>query len=536
LQNYNFTIRYRPGKTNVVADALSRIPELHEMQYVARMKLPIDQLNKEYQADDYFAPILKTLQDPSKAEPRSITIAARFRLINGLPYYQSPTEPPRLCIPKGELRAQILHDHHDAPISGHLGIDKTLRGIAAKFFWPKMAKDIKAYVTTCEACQRNKSTTQYPAGLLQPLPTPGRRWEQVTMDFIVQLPKTKSGFDAIMVVVDRLTKRVHFLPTTTNASAPDIAKLFFNQVFRLHGLPQVIISDRDPKFVSKFWKTLFKQLGTKISLSTAHHPQTDGQTERANRTLEDMLRAFVNYKQDNWDDCLSAAEFAYNNSTQASTGYTPFHLDCGQTPIVPSSLLNQTLYPSNVDSVEDFMSNWRTMITIAKDSLTEAQDRQAKYANKKRRDDRFNIGDKVYLSTAHLSPPTEKQRPLKKLQPKYIGPYEIEKVISTTAYKLKLPHDLKMHPVFHISLLKRYHQEAPEKFPHRRRDPPPPVIYRDQDEPEFEVQEILNKRTFYSKTQYLVQWKGYERHDATWEPVTNLTHCRALIRRYEEQQ
>jgi len=158
-----------------------------------------------------------------------------------------------------------------------------------------MGKDVQKYVISCDSCQRNKSSNQQPAGLLQPLPTPTKRWEQVTMDFIVQLPTTHRGYDAIIVIVDRLSKRAHFCPTHTSVTAPEVAKIFFSTIFKNHGLPQTIISDRDVKFTSRFWKTLFEQVGTKLALSTAFHPQTDGQTERMNRTLEEMLRAYTSY-------------------------------------------------------------------------------------------------------------------------------------------------------------------------------------------------------------------------------------------------
>ncbi|KAL1920728.1 uncharacterized protein VTP21DRAFT_11363 [Calcarisporiella thermophila] len=179
-----------------------------------------------------------------------------------------------------------------------------------------------------------------PAGLLQPLPIPTRRWEQISMDFIFQLPKTKRGFDAILVIVDRLTKRAHFIPTTTNASAVEVAEIFMQNIFKLHGLPAHIISDRDPQFTSRFWKALFEKLGTRLAMSTAFHPQTDGQTERTNRTLEEMLRCYVNYKQDNWDTQLHIAKFAYNNASSASTGISPFLFDTGQPPMTPVNLCN----------------------------------------------------------------------------------------------------------------------------------------------------------------------------------------------------
>src|SRR5579859_3304064 len=240
-----------------------------------------------------------------------------------------------------------------------------------------MSQDVKAYVSSCDACQRNKTVARAPSGLLQPLATPTKNWEQVSIDFIVQLPVTKNGHDSILVVVDRLSKQVHFLPTVTKVTAPEVAKLFFDQIFRLHGLLKVIVSDRDPKFISRFWQDLLKQLGTKTAMSTAHHPQTDGQTERANRTLEDMLRAYVNYKQDNWDDCLAAAEFAYNNSPQASTGFSPFFLNNGQDPLTPDAILTEPEIPSQVATTEDFLSSWRANIQRAKDSLLAAQERQA---------------------------------------------------------------------------------------------------------------------------------------------------------------
>src|SRR6185436_16768979 len=222
-----------------------------------------------------------------------------------------------MAIPNNkELRTKLLQEYHDSAISGHLGVEKTTDALMKYYYWPRMNKIVYKYVTSCDECQRNKGRTHQPFGLLQPLTTPTRRWEQVTMDFIVQLPLTKKKHDAIIVFVDRLTKRAYFQPLTTTATAPEVAFIFFNTIFRYHGLPKTIISDRDAKFTSKFWKALFKHLDTRLAMSTAFHPQTDGQTERMNQTLEQMLRIYTNYKQDNWNDLLPAAEFAYNNFKQ----------------------------------------------------------------------------------------------------------------------------------------------------------------------------------------------------------------------------
>jgi hypothetical protein len=366
-----------------------------------------------------------------------------------------------------------------------------------------------------------------PAGLLQPLPTPGKRWEEVTMDFIVQLPLTRQGHDAIVVFVDRLSKRAHCQPMHTSATAPEVAKIFFTTIFRNHGLPKVIVSDRDPKFTSKFWQSVFKHLGTKTAMSTAFHPQTDGQTERMNRTLEEMLRIYTSYKQDNWDEYLPAAEFAYNNSKQASTGYTPFELDHGQHPNTPVTLTKE----SEVPAANEFLQHWTSMIEIAKDTLREAQERQVKYANKHRRYLTFKQGDQVLLSLKNTYNPIDRNRPTKKLTPRFAGLYTVTQVISSTAYKLDLPSNMKIHPVFHISLLKPY-QVSNNEF--LRPIPPPAIVLPNTEQEEYEVENILDKRTLRKKPQYLIKWLGYPLHDATWEPLENLGNAREKVKEYEE--
>jgi len=350
------------------------------------------------------------------------------------------------------------------------------------------------------------------------------------MDFITQLPMTKQGHDAIVVFVDRLTKRAHFQSMHTTATAPEVAKIFFTTVFKNHGLPKVIISDRDAKFTSKFWKALFQQLGTKLAMSTAFHPQTDGQTERMNRTLEEMLRIFATYKQDQWDEYLPAAEFAYNNSKQASTGFTPFELDCGQHPITPTVLAAGS--STNI-AANDFIDHWNNMIHIAKDTLMRAQQRQSQYANKHRRYMEYKIGDKVLLSTQNISNPIDKHRPTRKLVPKYIGPYTVSSIISATAYKLDLPANLKIHPVFHISLLKRY-QERSKDF--SQITPPQAIYIPEMNQEEYEVETILDKRIIRKKPQYLIKWLGYPLHDATWEPLEHLTNAQEKLKEFESMR
>jgi len=308
-----------------------------------------------------------------------------------------------------------------------------------------------------------------------------------------------------------------------------IAKIFFATVFKNHGLPRTIISDRDSKFTSRFWQALFKHLGTKTAMSTAFHPQTDGQTERLNRTLEEMLRIYATYKQDEWDEYLPAAEFAYNNSKQASTGFTPFELDNGQHPHTPITLAKKNT--TNVAAASDFIEHWHNMMTIAKDHLREAQERQTKYANNHRRHLMFKTGDQVLLSMKNTNNPVDRNRPTKKLTPRFMGPYTIIQVVSPVAYKLNLPETMKTHPVFHVSLLKPY-QHSPDEFA-RPTPPPPAIVESDTGREEYEVETILDKRIIRKKTQYLVKWVGYPLHDATWEPVQNLSNAPERIKEFE---
>jgi transposase InsO family protein len=231
-----------------------------------------------------------------------------------------------VCIPhQSDIRLSLLHDAHDSLSAGHHGFDKVFDKLRHSVYWPHMARDTHLYIKTCESCQCNKSSHERPAGLLQPLEIPTKRWATVTMDFIVQLPKTSRGYDMITVFVDKLTKMAHFVPGRTNYAASDVAQQFYDTIFRHHGMPTLLVSDRDPKFTGKFWTELHCLLNVRLALSSAFHPQTDGQTERVNQSLEVMLRAYINHCQTNWDLLLTGAEFAYNDSVHASTGFTPFY-------------------------------------------------------------------------------------------------------------------------------------------------------------------------------------------------------------------
>ncbi|KAJ9515361.1 hypothetical protein QJQ45_006622 [Haematococcus lacustris] len=536
LQDYNCSIDHIPGKHNMVADALSRRPDYQ----VYTQTLELHALTttgtsaQGHETQVSFAPhILQKIGETASADAQyqryhaaALAGKARQFIIRDNQLYHTGRGSVKLYIPVGPLRTDLLCEAHDIPISGHLGRDKTYARLSRLYFWPRMAASVHDYVRTCLACQRNKSNTQRPIGLLQSLPVPQHRWEHVSLDLITQLPNTTAGHDAIAVFVDKLTKMIHAVPTTTTVTASTLARLFFDNVFRLHGLPKVIVSDRDPRFTSIFWQELFKLTGTHLNMSTANHPQTDGQTERANRTLEDMLRNFVSPHHDDWDQHLTAAEFAYNASVQASTGYSPFRLNSGQEPYTPLTLAAPHVSePGDNESAAAYVHRMAADLASATHHLVKAQERQTTNANKKRSDHTFVVGDMVYLAHsffAHSQPANATaDNATRKFLPRQHGPFKVLEIVTPVALKLQFPPAWSnMHPVVHVSHVK-VHNDGSAEFPTRNPDPPPEPELIDGEE-HFEVQEIRNHRFQRGKLQLQVKWLGHPDHENSWLPYTQL--------------
>jgi len=432
-----------------------------------------------------------------------------------------------LLVPQSAtLRTALIRECHDSATGGHLGRDKTIEQMKRRFTWSKMDQDIELYVKTCEQCQRNKPSQQRTAGLLMPIAPPNYAGHTWTMDYITQLPPcARTGNDAVVVFVCKLTKLKHFVACKTDIDAPATARLFLDSVVRLHGMPERIISDRDPRFTANFWTAFWTGLGTTLSMSTAYHPQTDGQTENANRTLEIMLRSVINFEQDNWEDHLAAAELALNNARNETTGLSPFYMFYGREARLPLDLALAPLTQARASpSAADALAQWRAALVRAQETTRTAQQRQKKYADAHRRDLSFAVGDRVLLATANLKLVGEAKR-ARKFTERYIGPFRVKRVVNANAYELELPPTMKIHPTVNISQLKQYH-DGSDAFPSRPAPltRPAPVVVANDGAPEWEVERVLDHRRYGRRKvlQYLILWKGYPVHEATWEPIEAL--------------
>ena len=384
--------------------------------------------------------------------------------------------------------------------------------IKKMYWWRGMKVDIAKFVSQCLNCQKVKAERQRPAGLLQPLPEPAWKWDCITMDFVTGLPLTPRVVDAVWVIVDRLTKTARFIPIRPQYTLERLAKLYVDNIVRLHGVPESIVSDRDPRFTSKFWEGLQKAMGTTLKFSTAFHPQTDGQSERTIQILEDMLRACVIDFKGSWDEKLPLIEFAYNNSYQATIQMSPYEALYGRkcrTPLFWNEVGERSLVGP------EFVEETCKVVDIIKERVRTAQNRQKQYADTRRRDLEFTVGDKVFLK---VSPMRGLKRFGKKgkLSPRYVGPYEILARKGKVAYQLALPPSMSsVHDVFHISLLKKYIKDpthvltvdVPELTEDLTFEVTPVEITGRK------VQQLRNRDIHYVK----VTWRSKDLEEVTWE-------------------
>jgi hypothetical protein len=375
------------GKENKVVDALSRkVHELHATTISMCQTEMKDIILEAASIDLQYKSLVAKLQQHERPQTKeSYTLGT-----DGLLLYKNRVYVPNVQ----ELKLAIPKEMHNVAYAGHPGYQKTVAAVKSHYFWPGLKKEIAEYIARCMECQKVKAEHRHPAGLLQPLPISEWKWDVVTMDFITRLPRTSKQHDSIMVVVDKLTKAAHFIPLKTTHRVADVVDIFLKEVARLHGIPKTIVSDRDPKFTLNFWKGLLTGFRTNLNFSIAYHPESDGQTERVNRVIEDMLRMYVMDKPSRWEDYLHLVEFAYNNGYHASLKMSPFKALYGRKCNTPVSWDNPAdravVGPELLKEMED------QMIRI-KHNLKTAQDRQKSYADSNITHREFKVGDHVFL-------------------------------------------------------------------------------------------------------------------------------------------
>jgi hypothetical protein len=528
LSEFNFKIYHRPGRLSGKPDALSRRPDfsivkgdsLHRGNFLRLFeKVEIDSLHVVPNPNIVQVSAITTISsDPEWLASIKVATADSshlvlfnegkldedFTLKDGLLLKED-----LIFLPTEELQLHVFRSRHCSAPAGHFGVAKSVELISRDYWFPKMRRVVGKFIANCDACQRSRPHRHAPYGLLHPLPVPAAPWTDISMDWITDLPSS-SGFDCILVVKCRLTKMAHFIPVLKTATSEDTANSFIRDIFRLHGFPLSIVSDRDPKFTSRFWKRFMQLLGVNLNLSSAFHPQTDGSTEVINQVIEQYLRVFCSYQQDDWCSLLPTCEFAYNNSVVSTTEMTPFFANTGRHPIFDSSVVR---LPSTVPSAEEHVKIMTTINEDLRANLAHAQGCYTKQANKSRLPaPDLQVGDLVFLNRKNI----KTARPSLKLDHRHVGPFKISRKVNPVAFELSLPKNMRIHPVFHVSLLEPKTKDTVKAFVQPR---PPPLIVSEQ--VQYEVQEVLDSRlTGKSKApQYLLRWKGYSPADDSWEPA-----------------
>lgn len=534
LSRFDFRLLHKAGKSNVLADALSRLgdkeigdsednqkvtvlkPE-HFERLAATVTADTDDLESRIRSaserDSEVLTGLKSLKDNGLR--KLLEGGFEWEEEDGLVYHQGKLYVPR----DTNLRRNVVKSYHDSLGAGHPGINNTIELVSRRYWWPGLSLFVRKYVLGCEDCVRRKAEVHPPSGS-RPVQVPAGPWDVVGVDLITGLPTSK-GYDAICTYVDLYTKQAHFIPTHETVDTAGIADLHIREVYRLHGLPSEFVSDRGPQFASCLMRLLYSKLGIKASTTTAYHLEANGQTERMNKEVAQYLRLFCSQRQDDWANLLPLAEFAINNRQSGTTGYSPFWLMHGYNPWALPAVGRETAMPeatSRLSLLSEARAEAESALRMAKERLSQAPCVK------------FQIGDKVWLDTKNI----RIRQPSGKLGPKKLGPFEVTKVIGDRDYQLALPRDLKVYPVFHVDRLSPWKGNDVNGIL-----PPPPQPVQVQGEEEYEVESILDSRI--KKVgrgqclEYLVHWKGYSAGKRSWEPSANLTHARAKVTAFHRQ-
>ena len=539
LEQFRYRWVVQPGAANSAADALSRHP-VGGVVAVAASGVRVsadgdfqDDMLAAYRADAFFTMVLEVLEadDPPAQSHFVRTFSLRDRLL----YYRTaPLDASldRLCVPDDRrLKALLMHAVHGADSAAHPGFARTLAVARRHYFWRGMRRDIEAFVASCPVCQRAKPVQGNPTDLLVPLEPSLARWLSISIDFAVELPLSR-GYRAVLLVVCRFTRRLRLLPVPDmTIDAPGAARLLLDHIVPVFGLPEDIVSDRDPRFTADLWRVLWRSLGVRLRMSTAAHPQSDGSTERAVRSMKDYLRSLCMGDPSGWADRLPLVEFAFNSHVNTSTGVTPFFADLGRHPRGPVDVVSGGP-PSSSGASLSGMALQRQLSTISAELVDQglvSRGRQAHFADRSRRpQDPVAPGDEVYVRSPRLLSPAARALP-RPLRPRWAGPFVVHSLVGTSAARLSLPSRSRAHPVFNRSDLR---PALPDQWPERG-PPPPPTV-----DGEFEVEAILDHRRYprgrsRRRSEFLVSWLGFPPDEASWEPVAHLVFdgvvCQALV-------
>lgn len=506
LWGLQYEIVYRKGSDNLAADALSRRPEGSCFALTVPISPLFDRVKATWGTDVQLQKVIEDLNQNHLSHPhytwQQQVLKRKGRLVVGA---------------DSSLRRDLLTYFHADSIGGHSGIHPTFKRLASFFYWKRMEKDVRAFVRECTICQRFKPELVASPGLLQPLPIPEYVWSELSMDFISGLPKSYAK-TTILVVVDRLSKVAHFMALKHPFTAVDVARVFLDNVVKLHGFPKSIVTDRDPIFCGKFWKELFRLYKVNLQYSSAYHPQTDGQTEVLNRCLVCYLRCMTGDFPKQWVHWLSLAELWYNTTYHSAIGMSPFEAVYGVPPPVH---LPYIAGDSPNDLVDRTCLSRELVIQLLKQHLRTAQHRIVQQANKHRTDRQFSVGDMVYLKLHPFHKNLLNNSALHKLAARYFGPFKIINKVGAVAYELELPSGSRVHPVFHVCLLKKHVGSATAVIPIL-----PPVDDQGQFllEPDSILGRKIIKRHNLPVTQVLVRWKFSQPEDATWEDLSVIQH------------
>ena len=532
MADFDYEIIYIRGEDNSAADALSRMPDEEPSAAfaacaLARTRSPhpnpllsaatltvsadeslLTSIKDNYATDNFCKQLLEGIR------AGSITGAHEE---NGLLYVGG-----RLVIPRElKVRELLYHLAHDT--LGHFGFDKSYESLRNSYYWPNMRRDLEvAYIPSCSECQRNKDRTTRPTGPLHPLPVPDNRFDSVALDFIGPLPE-EDGKDTILTMTDNLGADIQLIPIHSSYTAEQVAATFFDEWYCENGLMRHLISDRDALFTSALWEALHKLTGVKLKMSTAYHPETDGASERTNKTLNQMVRYHVEANQKGWSKNLSRIRFAIMNTVNASTGFTPFQLKTGRSPriippLVPDSPSTREASDAEI-TARDIIQQLELDVKEAQDHLLAAKVRQAYHANQHRGEEvMYEEGSLVMLSTKNRRRNYKKkgQKRVAKFMPRFDGPYTVVKAFpEKSEYTLRLPNNPKTFPGFHASLLKPHIPNDPDLFPDREFKRPGAIVTEDGMEENY-IDKIVDERIRGRGKQYLVRWVGFGKDHDEW--------------------